>query len=91
MQGVKPPKVTHEVDPSFSDEARQAKFSGSVEIGLLVDTNGEPQDFWVVRSPALALEAKALAAIRQYRFSPAKCSGKPLPANLFIDVDFHVF
>ena len=91
MQGVKPPKVTHEVDPSFSDKARQAKFAGSVEIGLVVDTKGESGDFWVVRSPGLALEAKALAAIREYRFSPATCRGKPISFPLFIDINFRSF
>lgn len=87
---VRPPIVIHTVDPEFSETARQAKFSGDVEVYLWVDENGNPQHVKVVRGVGMGLDEKAVEAIRQYKFKPATLNGKPVTVDLYIEVRFQI-
>jgi protein TonB len=89
--GVSAPVVIFKVDPEFSEEARKAKFMGNVLVNLIVDTHGMPQNVHVLRGVGMGLDDKALAAVRQYRFRPAMESGKPVPVELNVEVDFQIF
>jgi periplasmic protein TonB len=89
--GVKPPSVLVQVDPEFSEEARKAKFSGNVEVALIVDENGNPSHVHVVRPIGMGLDEKAVEAVQQYKFKPGTKDGKPVKVNLYIDVDFKIF
>ncbi len=42
--GVSEPKLTYSVEAEFSDEARRAKYEGTVVISLIVDAQGNPQN-----------------------------------------------
>ena len=86
-----PPKLIYQVDPEFSEEARKAKFSGNVQVYLVVDVNGNPTHVRVVRPIGMGLDEKALEAVRQYKFKPAMNNGKPVPVDLYIDVNFQIF
>ncbi len=88
--GVTAPKVIHSVDPQFSDAARNAKYEGTVSIQLIVDPQGNPQNIHVIRHLGMGLDAKAIEAIRQYKFKPAMFQGHPVPVQMVIDVTFHL-
>ena len=88
---VRPPVLTHQVDPEFSEEARKAKFSGNVQVYLIVDEQGNPSHVRVVRGVGMGLDEKAVDAVRQYRFKPAMRDGKPVRVDLYIDVNFQIF
>jgi periplasmic protein TonB len=88
---VSAPVVIYQVDPEFSEEARKAKFSGNVEVYLIVDANGMPKNVRVVRGVGMGLDEKAVDAVRQYRFKPATQNGKAVPVDLYIDVNFQIF
>jgi protein TonB len=88
---VKPPVVTLQVDPEFSEEARKAKFSGNVLVYLIVDEQGNPSHVRVVRGIGMGLDEKAVEAVRQYKFKPATQNGKPVKVDLTIDVNFQIF
>ncbi len=88
---VRPPVVTYQVDPEFSEEARKAKFSGNVQVYLWVDENGLPSHVRVVRGVGMGLDEKAVEAVRQYKFKPAMKDGKPVKVDLYIDVNFQIF
>lgn len=89
--GVLPPKLLYAVDPEFSDEARKAKFQGTSVVSLIVDTNGMPQNIQVLRALGMGLDEKAIEAVKQYRFKPAKFHGKSVAVQIEIDVDFHIY
>jgi protein TonB len=85
------PKLIYKVDPDFSEEARKAKFSGDVQVYLIVDEKGMPTHVRVVRGAGMGLDEKAVEAVRQYRFKPAMQDGKPVTVDLYINVTFEVF
>jgi hypothetical protein len=48
--GVSAPVVIHKVDPEYTEEARAAKFQGTVLLSVQIDPNGNPTNIRVVRS-----------------------------------------
>jgi protein TonB len=85
------PKLIYQVEPEFSEEARKAKFSGDVQVYLVVDAEGRPTHIRVARGVGMGLDEKAVEAVRQYKFKPALQNGKPVPVDLYIDVNFQIF
>ena len=91
--GVSEPKLTFSVEAEFSDEARRAKYEGTVVISLIVDSQGNPQNIHVSRSLGMGLDEKAIEAVRQYKFKPAieQKSGKPVPVPISVEVRFRLY
>jgi protein TonB len=88
---VSKPIVLYSVEPEFSEEARKAKFSGNVQVCLVVDERGNPSNVRVVRGVGMGLDDKAKEAVMQYKFKPAMKNGKPVKVELYIDVNFQIF
>jgi periplasmic protein TonB len=91
--GVTEPKPIFAPEAEFSDEARRAKYEGTVVVTLIVDAQGNPQNVHVTRSLGMGLDEKALEAVRQYKFKPAmdKSTNKPVPVLLSIEVRFRLY
>jgi periplasmic protein TonB len=89
--GVAAPKLIYQVDPEFSEEARKAKFSGNVEVYLIVDEQGNPTHIRIARGVGMGLDEKAIEAVRQYKFKPATQNGKPVKVDIYVDVNFQIF
>jgi TonB family protein len=82
------PKLIYKVEPSYTEEAKAAKISGSVLLKLVVDENGNAQDIQVARSLDQGLDRNAIAAVRQWVFAPATENGKPVAVAANIEVNF---
>jgi len=85
------PRILRQTNPGFTQEARDNKVNGSVRIGFVVDTNGVPQDLWLLKSLGYGLDEAAEAALRTYAFAPAMKDGKPVAVGLAVDVNFATF
>jgi protein TonB len=88
--GVSAPVVVYWFEPEFSEEARRAKFSGNVIVGLWVDEKGNPSHVHVLRPVGMGLDERAVAAVKQYRFKPAMENGKPVTVEMNIEVTFTI-
>lgn len=88
--GVSAPQVIHSVQPEFTQEARQANLQGNVQIQLIVDSQGNPQNLRVTRHLGMGLDEMAIDAVKQYKFRPAMYQGHPVAVQIVIDVDFHL-
>ena len=88
--GVSAPVVLRAAEPEFTEEARQSNFMGNVQIKLIVDSQGNPQDVRVVSHLGMGLEEKAVEAVRQYKFRPAMFQGHPVSVQIVLDVAFHL-
>lgn len=89
--GVKPPRVIYQQEPEFSESARQAKYHGVIVLGLIVNDEGLPTKIHIVSPLGFGLDAKAVQAVKTWRFNPAEKDGHPVPAEIAIEVDFHLY
>ncbi|HEY4357280.1 MAG TPA: energy transducer TonB [Acidobacteriaceae bacterium] len=85
------PKVTHSVDPEFSEVARRMKYSGTVEVYFWVEEDGTMSHVRVARPAGMGLDEVAVQAVQQYRFQPATREGQPVKVDLYIEVKFQIF
>jgi TonB family protein len=70
--------------PLFPPRARDA---GVVMIETMIDTGGQPTANRILRSSA-AFDEPALAALRQWRFRPARVAGSSTPTLAYVIVGF---
>jgi periplasmic protein TonB len=89
--GVSAPKVVYDPDPEYSEEARKAKYQGTVVLWLVVSPDGKPQQIRVQRSLGMGLDEKAIEAVKQWRFEPAKKDGQPVPVMINVEVNFRLY
>jgi len=88
--GTTPPSVISKVDPEYSEEARKAKYSGSVMLSIVVNTDGKAEDIKVVKSLGMGLDEKAMEAVAKWRFNPGKNKGVPVKVRAQIEVNFRL-
>lgn len=86
-----PAKALKIVQPSYSNEARAAKFEGVVILKVLVGLNGRAQDVIVLKGPGLGLEAQAIKAVKKWKFQPATFEDKPVVAWQIVELDFRLY
>ena len=85
------PEATYSPEPSFSDEARKAKFQGMVLLMLVVGKDGRPYNIRVRQSLGMGLDEKAIEAVKNWRFRPATLNGQPVATQIAVQVDFHLY
>lgn len=88
--GVSAPQLVFKVEPEYSEEARKAKYQGTVVLYVVVDEKGNPRDLRVVRTLGLGLDQKAIEAVQKWRFKPGMKDGKPVPVAAQIEVNFRL-
>ncbi len=88
--GVSAPTVLFKVDPEYSEEARKAKYQGTVLLSIEVDTSGRATNIQVVRSLGLGLDEKAIEAVKKWKFKPGIKDGKPVMVAATIEVNFRL-
>lgn len=89
--GVSAPVLIKQVEPQFSNEARQQHAGGTVTVNMIVDQNGLPQNIHVIHGAGMGLDENAVKAVKQYRFKPARENGKPVSVYLNVEVKFETF
>ena len=89
--GVTAPRAIYKPDPEYSEEARKAKYQGTVILGMIVDAHGRPQGLKVERGLGMGLDEKALEAVRTWKFEPAEKDGKPVAVAISVEVAFRLF
>jgi TonB family protein len=88
--GVSSPALVYKVEPEYSEEARKAKFQGTVLLSVIVDDKGNPRDIKVLRPLGLGLDEKAIEAVQKWRFRPGYLNGKPVAVAAQIEVNFRL-
>lgn len=86
--GIDPPTLVREVKPSYTDEARRRAIEGDVVLQIVVRADGTVGDVRVLHTLAAGLEQRAVDAVRQWRFSPARRQGEPVDVLVEVSVGF---
>ena len=85
------PKVLLTVNPAFSNEARSAKYQGSLIVSVYVGTDGRIHRPSIARKLGLGLDEKALNVLPLWRFEPARKLDKPFALQQSVEIDFHLY
>ncbi|MBZ5645832.1 MAG: energy transducer TonB [Acidobacteriia bacterium] len=89
--GVSAPRAIYDPEPEYSEEARKAKYQGTVVLWVVVGPDGRVREIRVSRSLGMGLDEKAMEAVRQWRFDPARKDGQPVPVQVSIEVNFRLY
>jgi TonB family protein len=89
--GITPPRTTYQRDPEFSDRARAAKYQGNVVLSLVVNKDGAVSDVHISQPLGYGLDAKAVDAVRTWKFIPAEKDGVPVNTIIGVEVNFHLY
>ncbi|MBS1859315.1 MAG: energy transducer TonB [Acidobacteria bacterium] len=88
--GVTAPQLIYKVEPEYSEEARKAKYQGTVLLYVQVDPTGHAVNMRVLHSLGLGLDEKAMDAVRKWRFKPGMKDGRPVTVEAQIEVNFRL-
>jgi TonB family protein len=89
--GVTAPSVVSKTDPEYSEEARLARLTGTVNLSLVVGDDGKARDIRAA-SPGLGLglDEKAIEAVRAWRFKPGLKDGKPVSVRVDMETNYRL-
>ena len=89
--GVGFPTCVYCPSPQYSEDARKAKYQGTVVLQVIITADGRATNIEVVKGPGLGLEDKAVEAARTWRFKAAVGpSGRPVATITLIEVNFRL-
>jgi len=88
--GIEPPTLLREVKPLYTDEARRQSIVGNVVLEIVVRRDGTVGSLRVIRSLGAGLDERAVEAVRQWRFGPARRQGAPVDVIVEVSVEFRL-
>jgi TonB family protein len=58
---------------------------------MILGADGRPQKLKIQRALGMGLDEKALEAVKQWRFEPAKKDNQPVAVAISVEVNFHLY
>jgi protein TonB len=90
--GIGYPECVYCPNPPYTEEARKARFQGTVLLEVLVLPDGRASEARVLRGLGMGLDESALETVRTWRFKPAMGSGRrPVAVVTSVEITFHLF
>lgn len=86
---VTPPRIVYRVEPQYPEEARKARYTGTVVLGATINADGTVKIDRVIQALDHGLTEKAIEALTQWKFAPGTRNGKAVPVLLNIEVNFN--
>ena len=86
--GIEPPRLLREVRADYTEDARQRGVSGDVVLEIVVRRDGSVGDVKVLQGLAGGLSDRAVQAVRQWRFAPARRQGAAVDVIVEVAVEF---
>jgi TonB family protein len=86
--GIEPPRLLREVRADYTDEARRRAIEGEVVLEIIVRHDGSVGDVKIVKRLGAGLDDRAVQAVRQWRFAPARRLGSPVDVIVEVAVEF---
>ena len=85
-----PPVPVRTVPPDYPSELRRDGVSGVVMITCVIDEKGDVQDPTIEKSSNPSFNPSALAAVKKWKFKPARLDGAPVSKKVTIPLKFTV-
>ncbi|MBI3262925.1 MAG: energy transducer TonB [Acidobacteria bacterium] len=88
--GIEPPRLVREIKPDYTDEARRRNLEGEVGLEIVIRRDGSVSDVRVIKGLGAGLDQRAVDAVRQWRFAPARRLGSPVDVVVEVAVEFRL-
>jgi TonB family protein len=85
---VSAPRLLRRVEPAYPPQLRASRFSARVVLRAVVDASGDVRDVGVVSSQNASFSNAAMAAVKKWKFDPARREGCTVPVALTVNVEF---
>jgi len=86
--GIVAPGLLHEVKPDYTEAARRRGIEGDVVLEIVVRSDGGVGTVRILQGLDPGLDQRAIEAVRQWRFSPARRLGSPVDVIVEVAVEF---
>ena len=88
--GITNPTLISNAKPSYTNEAMIRRIQGIVVLDCVVARNGTVDNCTIVKSldPIYGLDEQAIKAAKQFRFTPGRKQGEPVPVLVRIEIVF---
>lgn len=86
--GITAPAIVHEVKPDYTEEGRRRNIEGDVVLEIVVRSDGAIGSVKLLQGLGAGLDQRAVEAVRQWRFSPAKRYGTPVDVIVEVAMEF---
>jgi protein TonB len=81
------PRALREIVPEYPSDADRQRLSGKVRLQLKLEADGRVSDVEIVQAdPPELFNESAIRAFRDARFAPAQRNGRPVRAQVLIEV-----
>ena len=82
------PVAKFQARPQYPFEMRRAGIAGEVVVDFIVDTNGDVQNAYALRSSQREFEAAAVQAVQKWKFKPGRKGGRDVPTHMQVPIVF---
>ena len=72
----------------YTEDARTRGITGDVVLEIVIKSDGSVGDVKVLRGLGYGLDDRAAAAVRNWKFSPARRLGTPVDVIVEVEVEF---
>jgi TonB family protein len=86
--GIEPPRILQEIKADYSEDARRRGIAGNVVLEIVVRRDGSVGDVKVLEGLDGGLSERAVQAVRQWRFAPARRLGAAVDVVVEVAVEF---
>jgi protein TonB len=82
------PVAKFQARPQYPFEMRRAGIAGEVVVDFIVDTNGDVQNAFSLRSSQREFESAAVQAVSKWKFKPGRKGGRDVPTHMQVPIVF---
>jgi protein TonB len=86
--GIEAPRLLREVKADYTESARRRQIEGEVELEVVINRDGSVGQVTVTKGLGEGLDQRAVAAVRQWQFAPARRRGEPVDVVVDVSVEF---
>jgi len=91
VNGVTVPTCLYCPIPGYTQQARDAKYQGTVILSVIISPDGRASNVTIVKHPGLGLAEKAIEAVSEWKFKPASKDGNSVSTVVPIEVTFRLY
>jgi TonB family protein len=83
-------RLIKQVTPEYPEAARREGVQGVVILVITVDEEGNVEEIKIARKVHPLLDEAAIAAVKQWKYSPTLLNGEPIPVTATVTVNFEM-